>query len=83
MIPFLRCKPNKELFQKEISVSFPDHGRIMITKNFIIYPSLALFHGFHASKHNTHEGIMSLFVHTSALIGGNFVLFQSTARMFT
>ena len=55
----------------------------MMTKNFLSYPSLALFHGFHASKHDTREGIASLSVHASALIGGNFVLSQNIARMFT
>ena len=54
-----------------------------MTKNFLIYTFLALFHGFCASKHDTREGIMSLFVHASALIGGNFVLSQNMARMFT
>ena len=55
----------------------------MMTKNFLIYPSLDLFHGFRASKHDTREGIVSLFVHASAFIGGNFVLSQNIARMFT
>ena len=54
-----------------------------MTKNFLIYPSLALFHGFRASKHDTREAIVSLFLHASALIGGNFVLSQNIARLFT
>ena len=67
-----RSLVNKQLFQKRNSISFPDHGRIMMTKNFVIYPSLARFHGFRASKHDTCEVIVSLFVHEGALIGGNF-----------
>ena len=57
----------------------------MMTKNFLIYPSLALFHGFRASKHDTRDeaSCQSLFVHANALIGGNFVLSQDIARMFT
>ena len=51
-----------------------------MTKNSLIYPSPTLFHGFPASKHDTRQGIVSLFVHASALIGGNFVLSQNMYR---
>ena len=75
---------NKQLFQKEIVFRFQiTELRIRMTRNFLIYPSLALFRGFRAGKHDTCEGIVSLFVHTSALFGGNFVLSQNIARMFT
>ena len=36
-----------------------------------------------ASKDDTHEGIVSLFVLASALIGGNFLLSQNIAGMLT
>ena len=60
------------------SVSFPDRGRIRMKINFLICPSLALFMAFCQQT-----GIVPLFVLASALIGGNFLLSQNIARMFT
>ena len=54
-----------------------------MTRNFLICPFFALFRGFRAGKHDTQEGIVSLFALVSTLIGGNFLLSRNIARMFT
>ena len=51
-----------------------------MTRNFLICPFLL---AAQASKHDTREGIVSLFAPAAALIGGNFLNSQNIARMFT
>ena len=40
---------------KRNGVSFPDHGRIVMTKNFLIYPSLALVPEAKCVKYGVHH----------------------------
>ena len=75
---YLKQQQHQAAISKRNTVSFPDLGRIRMKGNFLLCPSLALFM---ASFQQT--GIVSFFALTSALIGGNFLLSQNLARMFT